>query len=101
MCFRDIQLDDALLEKQREAYAVKGVDESEPAQPQKKRKQAYVNGEDVSASFTRHPTIANRYSGIPSPQLTLPTRRPVVASTRPRKPDPPPSLVSARTQPST
>ncbi|SLM41302.1 nuclear mrna splicing factor-associated [Lasallia pustulata] len=39
-------LDDALLEKQREAYAVKGVDEAEPAQPQKKRKQVYVNGED-------------------------------------------------------
>ncbi|KAL9604459.1 MAG: hypothetical protein Q9219_000424 [cf. Caloplaca sp. 3 TL-2023] len=40
-------LDDALLEQQRQAYAVKGVDESEPAQPQKKkRKQEYVNGED-------------------------------------------------------
>ncbi|MCJ1335993.1 hypothetical protein MMC09_001268 [Bachmanniomyces sp. S44760] len=39
-------LDDALLEKQREAYAMKGVDESEPAQPQKKRKQVYINGED-------------------------------------------------------
>ncbi|KAL9121303.1 MAG: hypothetical protein Q9187_002137, partial [Circinaria calcarea] len=40
-------LDDALLEKQREAYAVKGVDETEPApQPKKKRKQVYVNGED-------------------------------------------------------
>ena len=38
-----------MLEKQREAYAVKGVDEAEPAQPQKKRKQVYVNGEDVSA----------------------------------------------------
>jgi hypothetical protein len=44
----DIQLDSALLEKQSEAYAVKGVDESEPAKPiQKKRKQAYTNGEDV------------------------------------------------------
>ncbi|MCJ1234190.1 hypothetical protein MMC14_002149 [Varicellaria rhodocarpa] len=40
-------LDDALLEKQREAYAVQGVDESEPAlQPKKKRKQVYTNGED-------------------------------------------------------
>ncbi len=47
MWLRDIQLDDALLEKQREAYAVKGVDESEPAQPLKKRKQVYVNGEEV------------------------------------------------------
>lgn len=42
-----IQLDDALLEQQREAYAVKGVDESEPAQPKKKRKNVYVNGEEV------------------------------------------------------
>jgi len=40
-------LDDALLEQQREAYAVKGVDESEPAQPKKKRKNVYVNGEEV------------------------------------------------------
>ncbi|KAL9007153.1 MAG: hypothetical protein Q9188_000087 [Gyalolechia gomerana] len=40
-------LDNALLEQQRQAYAVQGVDESEPAQPQKKkRKQEYVNGED-------------------------------------------------------
>lgn len=40
-------MDDALLEQQRQAYAVKGVDESEPAQQPKKRKQAYTNGEDV------------------------------------------------------
>lgn len=46
----DIQLDDALLEKQREAYAVQGVDESEPAQPlkKKKRKEIYTNGEEAS-----------------------------------------------------
>lgn len=45
----DIQLDDALLEQQRAAYAVQGVDESEPAQAGKKRKkQVYTNGEDVS-----------------------------------------------------
>ncbi|KAL8891471.1 MAG: hypothetical protein Q9205_000567 [Flavoplaca limonia] len=37
----------ALLEQQRQAYAVQGVDENEPAQPQRaKRKQVYVNGED-------------------------------------------------------
>ncbi|KAI4229717.1 MAG: hypothetical protein L6R36_000633 [Xanthoria steineri] len=37
----------ALLEQQRQAYAVQGVDESEPAQPpKKKRKQVYINGED-------------------------------------------------------
>ncbi|KAL6717974.1 hypothetical protein ACLMJK_004059 [Lecanora helva] len=40
-------LDDALLEQQRAAYAVKGVDESEPAQAGKKRKkQVYTNGEE-------------------------------------------------------
>ena len=45
-----IQLDHTLLEQQGQAYAVQGVDESEPVQPQKKRKkQEYVNGEDVSA----------------------------------------------------
>ncbi|KAL8949231.1 MAG: hypothetical protein Q9222_004648 [Ikaeria aurantiellina] len=39
-------LDNALLEQQRQAYAVQGVDENEPAGPQKKkRKQEYVNGE--------------------------------------------------------
>ena len=43
-----LQLDDALLEQQRQAYAVQGVDESEPAQQPKKRKQAYTNGEEVS-----------------------------------------------------
>lgn len=43
-----LQLDDDLLEQQREAYKVQGVDESEPAQPSKKRKKKeYVNGEEV------------------------------------------------------
>ena len=36
------------MEQQRQAYAVQGVDESEPAVAPKKRKQEYVNGEDVS-----------------------------------------------------
>lgn len=36
------------MEQQRAAYAVKGVDESEPAHPTKKRKkEVYTNGEDV------------------------------------------------------
>ena len=44
----DVQLDSALLEKQSEAYAVQGVDESEPAKAvPKKRKPVYTNGEDV------------------------------------------------------
>jgi hypothetical protein len=44
----DVQLDEALLEQQRAAYAVRGVDESEPAGPtKKKRKNVYVNGEEV------------------------------------------------------
>lgn len=52
MAFWYIQLDDALLEQQGQAYAVQGVDESEPAQPlKKKRKQVYTNGEDVRKSL--------------------------------------------------
>ena len=51
-----LQLDDALLEQQRQAYAVQGVDESEPAVLPKKRKQAHINGEEVS--------ILSRYSGL-------------------------------------
>ena len=40
------------MEQQRAAYAVKGVDESEPAQAGKKRKkQVYTNGEDVGTNF--------------------------------------------------
>ena len=39
------------MEQQRAAYAVKGVDESEPAQAGKKRKkQVYTNGEDVRSN---------------------------------------------------
>lgn len=50
--FLDLQLDDALMEQQRAAYAVEGVDESEPAQAGKKRKkQIYTNGEDVRTNF--------------------------------------------------
>lgn len=44
-------LDEALLEEQQKAYRVSGVDESEPVDTQrtkKKRKNEYVNGEDVS-----------------------------------------------------
>jgi HIV Tat-specific factor 1 len=40
-------LDDALLESQQKAYAVAGVDESEPVEAiKRKRKKEYVNGED-------------------------------------------------------
>ncbi|KAI4255437.1 MAG: hypothetical protein LQ352_002576 [Teloschistes flavicans] len=59
-------LDNALLEQQRQAYAVQGVDENEPAQPQKKkRKQEYVNGEDeiggrVNTSKKAKPTLEPR-----------------------------------------
>jgi len=51
----DVQLDEALLEQQREAYAVQGVDESEPAGPKKKRKNVYVNGEEVRADVPPPP----------------------------------------------
>jgi hypothetical protein len=45
-------LDEALLEQQRRAYAVSGVDENEPVDALKrKRKKEYVNGEDVSFCF--------------------------------------------------
>lgn len=49
-------LDEALLEQQRQAYAVSGVDESEPVDAMKrKRKKEYVNGEDVSLVLQAHP----------------------------------------------
>lgn len=57
----DVQLDEALLEQQREAYAVQGVDESEPAGPTiKKRKNVYVNGEEVRCGmfFTPNPPFS-------------------------------------------
>ncbi|KAI9844425.1 MAG: hypothetical protein M1837_005626 [Sclerophora amabilis] len=41
-----VVMDEALLEQQREAYAVAGVDENAPARPPKKRKNEYVNGEE-------------------------------------------------------
>jgi len=42
-------VDEALLEQQRQAYAVSGVDENETVDAmRKKRKKEYVNGEDVS-----------------------------------------------------
>lgn len=54
------------MEQQRAAYAVQGVDESEPAQPTKKRKkQVYVNGEDVSHSslpYSPHLTLLKSYA---------------------------------------
>lgn len=46
-------LDEALLEQQRRAYAVTGVDEEETVESlRKKRKKVYVNGEDVSVEFS-------------------------------------------------
>ena len=47
-------MDEALLEQQREAYAVAGVDESEPAQPRRKRKNSYTNGEEVRNEAACH-----------------------------------------------
>jgi len=44
-----LQLDDELLEQQQAAYAVAGVDESEPAHAAKKRKNADGHDEDVSS----------------------------------------------------
>ncbi|KAI9696566.1 MAG: hypothetical protein M1836_005585 [Candelina mexicana] len=52
-------LDDALLEKQREAYAVEGVDESTPAQLPKKRKNVYQNGEEENGKAKAKKAKAN------------------------------------------
>ncbi|KAI9795677.1 MAG: hypothetical protein M1835_005353 [Candelina submexicana] len=52
-------LDDALLEKQREAYAVEGVDESTPAQLPKKRKNVYQNGEEENGRAKAKKAKAN------------------------------------------
>ena len=44
------------MEQQRAAYAVEGVDESEPAQTgQKRKKQVYTNGEDVRINVSPEP----------------------------------------------
>lgn len=40
-------MDEALLQKQGEVYAVAGVDENQPAQLQKKRKGADSNDQEV------------------------------------------------------
>jgi hypothetical protein len=53
-------LDEALLEEQQRAYAMHGVDESEPVEAQrKKRKKEYVNGDDVRPIFLRFLTISH------------------------------------------
>ena len=90
-------MDDALLEKQREAYAVKGVDESEPAQPlKKKRKQVYVNGEEVRQIFK----FMSLISGLADNTWGI-LRKLVVEPSAPRKPNPHQNPASARTQLST
>lgn len=88
------QLDDALLVQQRAAYAVQGVDESEPVQAGKKRKkQVYVNGEDVSHTellcYNSRCLMTNTSSSSP--------RKPVVAS-KPKNPNPPLNPENERTQ---
>ena len=52
------------MEQQRAAYAVQGVDESEPAQAGKKRKkQVYTNGEDVSTNvYATHLAVRSSFS---------------------------------------
>ena len=52
-------LDEALLEQQRQAYAVSGVDENEPVDAMKrKRKKEYVNGEDEGGRAAKAPKKA-------------------------------------------
>ncbi|KAI9851805.1 MAG: hypothetical protein M1838_002663 [Thelocarpon superellum] len=56
-------MDEALLEQQREAYAMAGVDENEPAQPQRKRKNVYTNGEDENGRSQSKKAKATKESG--------------------------------------
>jgi len=68
-------LDDAEVERQRQAYAVAGVDENAPAvesrELTKKRKQEVINGETVCTSFSRLLLSLHRPSPtcVPSPHL--------------------------------
>jgi HIV Tat-specific factor 1 len=57
-------MDDELLEQQQAVYAVPGVDESEPAGPQRKRKSIYTNGDEENdgsnvkkSKPTKEPTV--------------------------------------------
>ena len=52
------------MEQQRAAYAVQGVDESEPAQVGKKRKkQVYTNGEDVRTNvYSTHLPVRSSFA---------------------------------------
>jgi len=94
-----VQLDDALLEQQRAAYAVQGVDESEPAQAGKKRKKAeYINGEDVCSS--PHSLSDPSPSVIYDTDLTRFPRNLAAASTL-RNPNPPLNPANAKTPQST
>ncbi|KAI9801036.1 MAG: hypothetical protein M1825_003571 [Sarcosagium campestre] len=52
-------MDETLLAQQQAAYAVAGVDENEPAQPQRKRKNVYVNGEEENGRLPAKKTKAN------------------------------------------
>lgn len=57
-------VDEALLEEQQKAYRVSGVDEAEPVDALKrKRKQEYVNGEDVSFPSRRNTKLTRQQEG--------------------------------------
>lgn len=60
-------MDDSLLEQQRAAYAVQGVDESEPVQAankKKRKKDEYTNGDEVCHTLSNpdSPTSGPFYS---------------------------------------
>ena len=62
-------MDDSLLEQQRAAYAVQGVDESEPVQAankKKRKKDEYTNGDEVghTLSYLNSPTSGPVYSMV-------------------------------------
>lgn len=57
-------VDEALLEQQRRAYMVEGVDENVPVEAgRKKRKVEYVNGEEVSVSGSGAANDSRRADG--------------------------------------
>ena len=60
-------MDDSLLEQQRAAYAVQGVDESEPVQAankKKRKKDEYTNGDEVCHTPST-PTLPSADTSIP------------------------------------
>ena len=77
------------MEQQRAAYAVDGVDESEPAHVgQKRKKQVYTNGEDVRTKVSPNPPSVGKYPFYRELTSDLVYRRPA-AEPMSKKENPP------------